>query len=60
MRGKDRTGLLAGAYLSRFLNATAKDVRDANHEVARRELNLRARNALEWIAWWREQEEEEL
>ena len=51
MRGMDRTGLVAGAYMSRWKSASEKDIRDQNYSVAKRELNVPARTALEWIFW---------
>jgi protein-tyrosine phosphatase len=45
----DRTGLVAGAYyMARWKNATAEEIHQANHDVAKRKLNLPGQNALQW------------
>lgn len=56
MRGMDRTGLVAGAYLMRYTKAAEERVHYENYSVAKRRLNWPASNALKWVAWKSRQE----
>lgn len=48
MRGVDRTGLLAGTYAMRFLDATFNEVQLANADVGKRKLNFAEAMSLHW------------
>lgn len=52
MRGIDRTGLVAGTYLARWVaGATKKEIHQINYNIAKRQLNFSARTALKWTLW---------
>ena len=53
MRGIDRTGLVAGSYLARWKKkeVNIEEILRLNHDIAKRELNWPARNALRWSLW---------
>merc|ERR1712224_41513 len=55
MRGIDRTGLVAGAYLARRKAASGAanegEIDRINRDVAKRDINWPAQNALRWVLW---------
>jgi len=58
MRGKDRTGVVAGAYAIRYQGASFVDVQKANTEIAGRELDWASQRALSWVEWRADRAEE--
>lgn len=52
MRGIDRTGLVAGTYMTRWKgDVSVMQIHQMNHDVGKREMNWPARNALRWVLW---------